>query len=479
MLSPFPRRARVVVPVVRLAAGCAVLSFLAGCLTAPSPALTEIAASPAVRTASPPVPAAPSPVPAAVSPAPAPRPTIHAAASPASPPATPTAGPLVRVASPEPSPAPIPVADWGAVTVPAGERIALGYAGPLTGEFANLGIAGQRGVELALLDRPAIRGVPVELVAVDDNCTTAGGIAAAQTFRATPRLAGVAGYLCDDAGVPAADILAEERIALVSPGVTAPQLTLPPRPIINRVSPNDAVQASTAARFARATLGAERAVALHDGTPRGLALAAAFRQSFEAAGGRLAGLESLAGAPEPGPLLAQVAALQPDVLYVGAQATEAAALKQGFAAAGLADLPVIGPSAIASQSYLMAAGPVVANTYATVIEDAPPAAAPAARAAFAQAYGARFGALPADAGELPFRAHDAATLLLNAIDAAASPGPDGSLLIDRNALARAVRATQGFAGVSGTLSCPPAGDCATPSVRVLGIRNGAWEPVAP
>ena len=62
-----------------------------------------------------------------------------------------------------------------------------------------------------------------------------------------------------------------------------------------------------------------------------------------------------------------------------------------------------------------------------------------------KAYQKEFGASPPPFADLYY---DAASLLLDKIASVASHGDDGSLLIDRATLARAVRATAGFDGVS-------------------------------
>ena len=53
--------------------------------------------------------------------------------------------------------------------------------------------------------------------------------------------------------------------------------------------------------------------------------------------------------------------------------------------------------------------------------------------------------------------------------------PAGDLEIGRNALARAVRATNGYQGLSGPIICRPNGDCATANVQMNVVRNGEWQ----
>ena len=72
-------------------------------------------------------------------------------------------------------------------------------------------------------------------------------------------------------------------------------------------------------------------------------------------------------------------------------------------------------------------------------------------------------------GEPPsgFHAHayDATNLLLNAIEAVAEETEDGGLLIGRQALREAIADVEGYAGLTGELTCqdesPFDGDCAS------------------
>ncbi|MDJ0752935.1 MAG: ABC transporter substrate-binding protein, partial [Ardenticatenaceae bacterium] len=79
----------------------------------------------------------------------------------------------------------------------------------------------------------------------------------------------------------------------------------------------------------------------------------------------------------------------------------------------------------------------------------------------------------------PFHAHayDATNIILNAIDAVAQEGADGSLLIGRQALIDAVAATEGLEGITGTLTCDENGDCADPKIAVSEVSLDGFEAI--
>ncbi|HMT21645.1 MAG TPA: branched-chain amino acid ABC transporter substrate-binding protein, partial [Promineifilum sp.] len=91
---------------------------------------------------------------------------------------------------------------------------------------------------------------------------------------------------------------------------------------------------------------------------------------------------------------------------------------------------------------------------------------------FIPAYVEMFGEEPIQV----YHAHafDAANLLMHAIEQVAQQGADGSLLIGRQALRDALYATNGYVGLTGTLTCNEFGDCADPNIAVKEVQNGEF-----
>jgi ABC-type branched-subunit amino acid transport system substrate-binding protein len=89
-------------------------------------------------------------------------------------------------------------------------------------------------------------------------------------------------------------------------------------------------------------------------------------------------------------------------------------------------------------------------------------------------YSDRFGGQPTQAFHA--FAYDATALLLEAIRKAAIPQPDGSLLVDRQAILAHLYATQDFAGLTGSLSCSAEGDCASAALGGLVYRIDSADP---
>ncbi|WP_152918174.1 branched-chain amino acid ABC transporter substrate-binding protein, partial [Ardenticatena maritima] len=157
------------------------------------------------------------------------------------------------------------------------EPVKIGFAAGLSGDVANLGIDMQNAAELAVEDKPEIKGHPVELVVEDSQCSGEGGTAVAQKFAADGKILGVVGHMCSSASIPASDIYEQAHIVMISPSSTAVALTNRGLETVNRVAWNDAVQGSAAAEYLYNELGVRKVAVIHDGSAYGQGLADVFK----------------------------------------------------------------------------------------------------------------------------------------------------------------------------------------------------------
>lgn len=368
----------------------------------------------------------------------------------------------------------------GCVRVEPGDPIRIASALVITGPDAQLGLDSQYGIEIALEHRGEVLGHTVELQAEDDGCSAEGGQTAAQKIVSDPTIVGVIGTSCSGAGVPAAQVMAENNYVMISPSNTAPVLTDPEQhqPGYFRTAHNDKVQGRAMAEFAYNELGIRRAAAIHDGDPYTEGLASVFRDSFIELGGEITAFEATdSEATDVTPVLTTVAAGQPEMIYypvfvvLGSNLTQ-----QARQTPGLEETILSGADGILSTQFLDAAGEAALGMYLSgpdlgfenELYDT-----------FVADYQERYGTTPTAA----FHAHayDATNILLNAIEQVAQVGDDGTLLIGRAALRDAVGATANFDGITGTLTCDENGDCADPRIAVNVVEEGddglIWTPV--
>jgi branched-chain amino acid transport system substrate-binding protein len=365
--------------------------------------------------------------------------------------------------------------ELGCVTVAPGDPILVASALVISGPNIDLGTDSQHGIEIAIAQRPEVLGHPVELQAEDDGCNAEGGQAAGTKIVANPQIVGAIATSCSGAGVPMAQIISDAGYLMISPSNTSPVLTDPEgawRPGYFRTAHNDRIQGAAMAQFAYEELGLTSAAAIHDGDPYTEGLARAFYDAFIELGGEGVGFEAeAADATNVEPLLTSIAANEPEFLFYPVFAPLGPLLTNtAKTIPGLENTVLAAADGVLSPSFLEATPGTSEGMYLsgpdlgfanTMYQDE-----------FLPMYQEMFGTEPT----APFHAHafDATNMLLDAVEAVAQQGEDGTLLIGRQALRDAVAATSGYEGLTGTLTCDEFGDCADPKIAVNRVDNGEF-----
>lgn len=358
----------------------------------------------------------------------------------------------------------------GTVTIESGGAIEVAVLQSITGDTASLGTDQVRATEIAVEDRGGeLLGHPIELTVEDDGCDATVGTTAAQSIVSNPQILGILGSSCSGAAVPAAEIMSEAGLVMVSGSNTSPSLTSDLAGTqaesfqegYFRTAHNDLIQGRAAATFAIDELGAATAATIHDGDPYTEGLATAFANAFEELGGEV----TLATAVNKGdtdmrPVLTEVAATEPDLVFFPIFQPEADFIVQQAAEVGLDNT-----------EQLMAADGVLSDTFVSIADtegmyfSGPATPQGGEYADFVAKYEEANGEKPIQS----FHAHayDAANILFDAIESVAVDNGDGTLTIGRQALRDAVAATSGFAGLTGTLACDEFGDCAAAKIDIV------------
>ncbi|HYI23010.1 MAG TPA: branched-chain amino acid ABC transporter substrate-binding protein [Candidatus Limnocylindrales bacterium] len=374
--------------------------------------------------------------------------------------------------------------DLGTREIPDGEPIHLVFWGVLSGGDASLGIDSQRGVELAIADRPEILGHEVELTSEDGQCTPEGGNTAATRIAADVTVVGLIGSSCSDETVGGIEAITNAGLTTISPSNTRPALTAPDRDATYagylRTAHNDEFQGAKAAEFVYDSLGLTTAATIHDGTSYAQALQQVFADAFTELGGTIT-IQEAVGAEDTdmGPVLTTVAETEPQAIYypvfsgpfgyITAQAADTP---------GLEDVALIAADGSFNASAVEAGGPNAAGAYLSSPDSRQ---FPGDYAGFLEKHTAAYNENPLSV----FHAHayDATNMMLDAIEAVAVENDDGSLSIPLGALREAIYATSGFQGITGELTCNEFGDCGSPAIGVYEITQeivddpaGNWPP---
>ena len=378
---------------------------------------------------------------------------------------------VVAEGMPEKPASALPEPEWGVAVIPAGKTIKIGQAGPMTGDYAAFGIDIARGAELAVKEMPEIMGFTVEFVTEDTQGSPEQGAAVANKFAADPQMVGIEGHVFSGSTEAAIPIYEKAGIVMMSPSATTPSLTQLGSKVFNRVAFTDQMQGEFAARYIYETLGVRQIVTMHDGGAYGQGLAVVTAETFESLGGTVLGTEAITpGETDYSAPLAALSALGPELIYFGGYDTDAAVLVSQMAGAGLVGTLFFGCDGTYGENYLNLADASAEGTFSTYVPIPESAAFDEFRAQYKTDYGDEQGALS------PFspHGHDAMALILNAIEQVAVKQADGSLEIPRQALADTVRATKGFSGLTGSISCTATGECAAAAVQFMVVKDGEW-----
>ena len=361
--------------------------------------------------------------------------------------------------------------EFGCVEVGADEPINLGTAQVISGADAVLGQDQVNAIELAVdhLDGTfdqtdgTLLDHPVSLTVEDELCSAEGGQTAGTALAADTSIVAVIGTSCSSSALGVADqILGDKGILLFSGSNTSPALTDPAlhNEFYARTAHNDRIQGAIVAEFSLGDdVGAQSAATIADESPYTQGLVAAFEANFEAGGGTLTGSEQVNSedtdfkAP-----LRSLAEGNPDILYFPIFVA-ACTLIMKQAADIMPDATLIVSDGCLSSDTLKNAGPAADGVGASAPDLSAFQTNEFYSGEFVPAYQETFGSDPLSV----FHAHsyDAANVAFEAIEEVAIDNGDGSLSIPRQALRDAVFATEGYQGITGTITCLPTGDCAT------------------
>ncbi|MEN9934203.1 MAG: hypothetical protein RLZZ387_782 [Chloroflexota bacterium] len=409
------------------------------------------------------------------------QPTVEAAATAVTGAATEVA-PTVEAAATEAAAGGAPEDEIGVVEIAPGDPLVLAYAMVTNGANASLGEDARRGVEIALDDvNNEVLGTPIELIGEDTGCSAEGGQAAATKLASNTQIVAIVGTSCSSEARVMAPVIDQAGMVMVSPSNTAPDLTAEGTHVEGylRTAHNDEVQGRVAAEFAYNQLGIKRAATVHDGSPYAQGLATVFAENFRNLGGTITNEEAInVGDTDMGPLFSRLASAEggaPELVYYPIFVAEGGFItRQIKDAEGLAEAKLMGSDGIFSPDFVTAAGEAVMGMYLTSPDFS---AFTGGYQEFTQKYETKFGQPPISA----FHAHayDATNVILAAIEKVAVKGEDGTLYIPRKALRDALYATEGFAGLTGTITCADNGDCADPKIAAYEVVNtdpASWNP---
>ncbi|MTH55774.1 ABC transporter substrate-binding protein [Bacillus mangrovi] len=175
-----------------------------------------------------------------------------------------------------------------------GDVIKIGANLELSGGVASYGQSVSEGLELALeeINKEGIDGKKLELKKVDNKSEAAEATAGALKLVSQDKVAAVVGAATSTNTLAQVEILAKNKVPLVTPTGTNPAITVKDGKVNEyafRTCFIDPFQGTVAANFASTELGAKTAaVYIDSASDYSKGLAAAFKEAFTKAGGKVA-----------------------------------------------------------------------------------------------------------------------------------------------------------------------------------------------
>ncbi|HTP02203.1 MAG TPA: ABC transporter substrate-binding protein [Anaerolineales bacterium] len=381
------------------------------------------------------------------------------------------------------------------------EAITLSYGVSCSDALGCVLVRSGQPVHIAyLLNVPAFDSLNGALIAVDDagtimghsiqfdgfsrdNCDAAVSQTDANTLLKDASVLAIVGTSCSGEAMAILPSISAAGFSIVSPSNTVASITDPGTAGYLRVSWNDNEQAASGAEYAYNALGLRNAAIIHDDSPYSAGLAQAFETEFVALGGTITGTRQIyQGKNDMRKELGELADGVPEIVYMPVSSPAAgyivneARVTTGLKASD--GVYLMGSDGLWDLNVVLTTGSDIEGLRLTSMDWRKFSSAYTMTGGYIDKYIAKYGhGKPPDMSWGPF-AYDAFNLIKAAIESTAVDAGGGAHLIGRQALRDALYATSGMAGLTGTLTCHPNGECAeTPALGVYQYSAGVEQPV--
>ncbi len=351
--------------------------------------------------------------------------------------------------------------------------VRIGHVGPTSGSIAHQGKDNEMGAKMAVEDlnsRGALIGgkkVRFELLAEDDAADPKQATSVAQKL-VDSKVNGVVGHLNSGTSIPASKIYSDAGIPQISPSATNPKYTRQGYKTTFRVVADDVHLGGTLGRYAVTTLKGSAIAVIDDRTAYGQGVAQEFEKGVIAAGGRIVSRQFTTDkATDFMAILTAIKAQKPDIVFYGGMDAVAGPMIRQMKQLGLAVRFMGGDGVCSTELPKLAAGAVgdgqVICAEAGGVEGEQKKGMDDFRAAFKKKFGVEVQLYA------PY-VYDSVQLLAAAMVKAQSSDPAKYL--------PALAATEGYKGVTGTISFDSKGDIKNGALTLYTYRAGVHEPIA-
>lgn len=342
----------------------------------------------------------------------------------------------------------------------AQETVVIGMLGPLSGDYATYGTSVANGVELAINEANASGQYSYRFVLrkEDTRGDQTQALNAINKLIELDQVTAIVGAVLSGETHTAAPTAQDEGVPTITPSATASGISEIGDYIFRNVITDD-VQAAQMAEYAVKELGLKRLAILYSNNDYGVGLRRAFEETAKSLGAEVVAVESyLDGDSNFSAQLTNIAAQNPEALYIGGYYTEAAKIAQQAALQGL-KVRLMGADGFDSPELINLGGAAVEGALFTSgfyngTKD--PLAAE-----FVRKYEAAYGSKP---DMFAANAYDSARIIIEAIQAV---GPNRAAVRDW------IANVKDFPGVTGLTTFAENGDAVKP-LYILRVENGQF-----
>ena len=351
--------------------------------------------------------------------------------------------------------------------------VKIGHVGPTSGGIAHLGKDNENGARMAI-DELNAKGVTIggrkarfELLAEDDAADPKQGTAAAQKL-VDAKVNGVIGHLNSGTSIPASKIYSDAGIPQISPSATNPRFTRQGYKTTFRVVADDVHLGGTLGRYAVNQLKGKAIAIIDDRTAYGQGVADEFEKAVKAANGKIVGREFTNDkATDFTAILTTLKGKKPDVVFFGGMDAVAGPMLRQMKQLGI-DAKFVGGDGICSGELpKLAAGSMADGQVVCAEAGGVEGAGKKAMDDFYAAFKKKFNA---DVQVYAPYVYDAVNVMVAAMVKAGSADPAKYLPV----LAK----TEGYKGVTGTISFDSKGDVKNGALTLYTYKGGKRDQIA-
>ncbi len=342
-------------------------------------------------------------------------------------------------------------------------HIHIGFAGPLTGTYSDLGVAGRNGAQLAIEEMnqaTGLRGLTLRLQAVDDQGSNAGAKQAAERLIQSEALA-VIGHMTSDQCLAALPVYEEHGKVLLSPTASTPLLS-GRKDLFFRIQPATDLAARAAAGYIVDVLKLKRLCIVYDLNNEAFARPYAddFRKRAQGLGARVCKFVSFSSRERTvwENIAQELASRGPEAVFIIASARNTAGLAKHIRAED-AGCRLFSSEWARTEKLLEFGSEYVEGL--TLVQLHSERAAPKRFKSFAKGYRDRFGKT---ANYAAAQGYNAARLLVRGLKKADLQTQD---------LPARLPEIKDFAGLYGPINLNPCGDFFS-SIHLCRVKNGSF-----